>query len=84
MIVLCACCLLPLAAQTKWMNPLEQGENIVHGRWWNSELKDCYHRLSPRAEGKVRSAVWRLAKQSAGLSVQGQYRRQAERRELPT
>ena len=34
------CCLLTLAAQTKWMNPLEQGENIVHGRWWNSELRD--------------------------------------------
>ena len=63
------CCLLTLAAQTKWMNPLEQGENIVHGRWWNSELRDNYHRLPPRAEGKVRDAVWRLSRQSAGLSI---------------
>ena len=61
--------LLPTGAQTKWMNPLEQGENIVHGRWWNSELKDNYHRLTPRAEGKVRGAVWGLSQQSAGLSV---------------
>ena len=56
-------------AQTKWMNPLEQGDNIVHGRWWNSELKDNYHRLTPRAEGKVRRDVWWLSRQSAGLSV---------------
>ena len=69
LIVVCAWCLLPMGAQTKWMNPLEQGENIVHGRWWNSELKDNYHRMTPRAEDKVRSAVWRLSKQSAGLSV---------------
>ncbi len=72
--VLFACLLaaigvLSASAQTKWMNPLEQGDNMVHGRWWNSELKDNYHRLTPRAESKVRSAVWRLSKQSAGLSV---------------
>ena len=58
-----------MGAQTKWMNPLEQGENMVHGRWWNSELSDNYHRLTPRAEGVVRSAVWNLSKQSAGLSI---------------
>ena len=62
-------CLLPIGAQTKWMNPLEQGDNMVHGRWWNSELRDNFFRLSPRAESKVRSAVWRLSKQSAGLSI---------------
>lgn len=67
--ILFACSLLSLSAQTKWMNPLEQGENTVHGRWWNSELKDSYHRLPPRAESKVRPAVWRLSRQSAGLSV---------------
>lgn len=60
---------LTISAQTKWMNPLEQGDDIIHGRWWNSELKDTYHRLTPRAEGKVRSAVWSLSRQSAGLSV---------------
>ena len=60
---------LEMSAQTKWINPLTQGDDIVHGRWWNSELKDNYHRLTPRAEGKVRGAVWGLAQQSAGLSV---------------
>lgn len=67
--ILSVCSLMPLAAQTKWMNPLEQGENTIHGRWWNSELKDNYHRMTPRAEGKVRAAVWSLSRQSAGLSV---------------
>ena len=60
---------LSVFSQTKWLNPLEQGDNIVHGRWWNSELRDSYHRLPPRAESIVRSAVWRLSRQSAGLSV---------------
>ena len=58
-----------VTGQTRWLNPLEAGENIVHGRWWNSELKDSYHRLPPRAEGVVRCAVWNLSKQSAGLSL---------------
>ncbi len=67
--LLAVVCGVNTTAQTKWMNPLEQGDNIVHGRWWNSELKDNYHRLTPRAEGKVRSAVWNLSQHSAGLSV---------------
>ena len=67
--ILLVVCVLTVSAQTKWLNPLEQGDNIVHGRWWNSELKDNFHRLTPRAENKVRGAVWRLSKQSAGLSI---------------
>jgi hypothetical protein len=68
-VILSVVSVLTVSAQTKWLNPLEQGENIVHGRWWNSELKDNFHRLTPRAENKVRGAVWRLSKQSAGLSI---------------
>ena len=58
-----------LTAQTRWYNPLQAGENTIHGRWWNNELKDTYHRMTPRAENVVRNAVWNLSKQSAGLSV---------------
>ena len=58
-----------LTAQTRWYNPLQAGENTIHGRWWNNELKDTYHRMTPRAESVVRNAVWNLSKQSAGLSV---------------
>ena len=60
---------LSAMAQVKWYNPLKAGENNVHGRAWNSELADNYHRLTPRAEGIVRPAVWNLSKQSAGLSI---------------
>lgn len=60
---------LATAAQTRWQNPLNAGSDMVHGRWWNTELTDNYHRLTPRAEGVVRAAVWGLARQSAGLSV---------------
>lgn len=58
-----------LTAQTHWVNPLNLGDNIVHGRWWHSELKDTYHRLPPRAEKAVRTSVWNLSHQSAGLSL---------------
>ena len=63
------CSLLTVGAQTKWVNPLELEGNMVHGRWWGDELKSSYHRLTPRAEGVVRSAVWSLSQQSAGLSL---------------
>ncbi|MBO7069127.1 MAG: SGNH/GDSL hydrolase family protein [Bacteroidaceae bacterium] len=62
-------CLGSTAQTIRWQNPLEVGTNIVHGRWWNEELKDSYHRLPPRAESVVRKAVWNLSKQSAGLSI---------------
>ena len=58
-----------LCAQTKWVNPLTQGEATVHGRWWHSELQDNFHRLPARAENVVRKAVWNLSRQSAGLSL---------------
>ncbi|MBR6141540.1 MAG: SGNH/GDSL hydrolase family protein [Bacteroidaceae bacterium] len=67
--ILLAATWLSVSAQTRWQNPLEAGENTIHNRWWNSELKDSYHRLPPRAEGVVREAVWNLSKQSAGLSI---------------
>ena len=67
--IMLALCAFGASAQTRWLNPLEAGPNMVHGRWWNDELKDTYHRLTPRAEGKVRSAVWNLSKQAAGLSI---------------
>ena len=54
--------MLPLCAQTKWVNPLTQGEAIVHGRWWHNELQDNYHRLPTRAENVVRKAVWNLSR----------------------
>ena len=57
--------------QTRWLNPLDSppGTSYVCGRWWGEELKTNYHRLPDRAQHEVRSAVWSLSKQSAGLSI---------------
>ena len=54
---------VPSAA--KWLNPAD----VVCGRWWGDELKGTYHRMPDRAQHDVRSAVWNLSKQSAGLSI---------------
>ena len=68
-IILVLCCISSVSAQTKWVNPLELGDSMVHGRWWHQELKSNYHRFPDRAENIVRKAVWDLSKQSAGLSL---------------
>lgn len=57
--------ILNVRGETRWLNPVE----VVCGRWWGAELKDNYHRLPDRAQKDVRSAVWSLSKQSAGLSI---------------
>src|SRR5262249_19580465 len=42
----------------------------VEGRGWpESELKSPFDRLPAKAEGKVRSAVWGLSHDSAGICV---------------
>ena len=58
-------------AQTTWYNPLSAGatgETFVRGQGWNEDGGN-YVRLPQRAQDKVREPVWRLANQSAGLSV---------------
>lgn len=54
-------------AQTCWINPLDSGA-VVHGQGW-AELRSGYNRLPDRAEGIVRSPVWALSRNSAGLSL---------------
>lgn len=56
-------------AQTKWLDPLQQSQPVVQGRWWSDELRSNYHRLPDRAKEHVRAAVWNLSRQSAGLSI---------------
>lgn len=60
---------LPLSAQIQWHNPLQQEETIVRGRAWQEELGDNYCRLPQRAQATVRTPLWDLSRQSAGLSV---------------
>ena len=50
-----------------WINPIEAGAE-VHGQGWK-ELKNTYFRLPAKAEAVVPASVWRLGKNSAGLSL---------------
>lgn len=54
-------------AQTRWINPLDSGA-VVHGQGWE-ELRSTYYRLPDKAKDIVRSPVWGLSRNSAGLSI---------------
>jgi GDSL-like Lipase/Acylhydrolase family/N-terminus of Esterase_SGNH_hydro-type len=58
--------------------PASQADNLqwydarrltVEGKGWSNGTKQFYDRLPARAEGTVRSAVWSLAQDSAGMAV---------------
>ena len=52
-----------------WYDLQKQQSPILQGVGWNDELKGTYGRLPSRAKEKVRSAIWNLAGQCAGISV---------------
>jgi lysophospholipase L1-like esterase len=54
-------------APFRWLDPLDEGA-VVHGVGWD-ELRSGYVRLPDRAHGVVRSEVWDLSRNSAGLSL---------------
>ena len=54
-------------APFRWLDPLDEGA-VVHGVGWD-ELRTGYVRLPDRAHGVVRSEVWDLSRNSAGLSL---------------
>ena len=54
-------------APFRWLDPLDEGA-VVHGVGWD-ELRSGYVRLPDRANGVVRSEVWDLSRNSAGLSL---------------
>lgn len=56
-------------AQTKWSNPINSKQNLVHGRAWGEENRENYNRLPQKAKEKVRDKVWSLSTESAGLSL---------------
>ena len=69
--VLLLALLLPLgaAAQIQWHDPLDADVPYVNGRAWNAEIGKSYARMPDRMEKNMPKAVWRLSRQSAGLSV---------------
>ena len=53
-------------SQTQWKNPLDAGFPVVEGKIENS---NDFNRLPEMMKDSVRSAVWKLSQQSAGLSL---------------
>lgn len=63
---------LSVLAQTQglqWMNPLDAGYPVVDGRGWQEGMANPYDRLPGYAEQQVRSAVWSLSRNAAGLYI---------------
>ena len=58
-----------LSAQIHWKNPMEEDFQILRGQGWQDELKGTYYRFPDKAEKTVRPPVWRLSRQSAGMSI---------------
>lgn len=52
-----------------WWNPAENTFPVIEGQGWPKEVKNVYDRLPARAEQAVRSDVWDLSRQSAGLYI---------------
>lgn len=63
------CVVLSAGAQTRWYNPMNDSLPFIEGRAWNAETGTDYHRLPLRAKDSVRTPLWDLACQPAGLYV---------------
>lgn len=60
-------CSLQGMAQIRWHSPAN--DSVVQGQGWPAELKGRYGRLPERAQTQVRTPVWKLSRNSAGISV---------------
>ena len=71
MIPILAAAILAVSASAqetfKWIDPLKAGAE-VHGQGW-PELKGTYYRFPAKAKDVVTGSVWRLSRNSAGLSI---------------
>lgn len=62
-----------LSAQTpasiKWYDPATAGFPVINGRGWHAELAGPYDRLPAKAQSLVRTPLWNLSMNGAGLSI---------------
>ena len=67
----CIASTLQLSAQVQMQrkNPMNENFQVIRGQGWSNELKGTYNRLPDRAEKTVRTPVWTLSRQSAGMSI---------------
>lgn len=61
--------LLPAGAQSKWYNPMEAGFPVIQNQGWPEEIGYKYVRLPDRAKQEVRTPLWDLSRNSAGLTI---------------
>lgn len=61
--------LLATAQETTWYNPQTAENEVISGRHWGAELRGSYARLPERTKDSLRSQLWNLSKNSAGLNV---------------
>ena len=58
------------AQEMKWYNPADASFHVIQGQVLQDEARDnMYHRLPADCKETLRSRVWSLSKQSAGLSL---------------
>ena len=60
---------LNLMSQNTWYNPMEANFPVIQNRGWSEEIENSYQRLPDRAKDTVRSSVWNLSQNSAGLAI---------------
>lgn len=53
----------------KWWNPAANPFPVIEGQGWHQDLASPYDRFPQRAEKGLRSAVWYLSEESAGLVI---------------
>jgi N-terminus of Esterase_SGNH_hydro-type len=51
----------------KWLSPTEAPFSVMEGRGWQTGLDGSYNRLPARAKEIVRTDVWHLSENSAGI-----------------
>jgi lysophospholipase L1-like esterase len=53
----------------KWIDPLDAGFPLIDGRGWQDGMANPYDRLPGSAENQVRSPLWMLSRNTAGLYI---------------
>lgn len=68
-LVLFSLSFLTAGAQLKWHNPMEAGFPVIQNQGWPEEIGQTYVRLPDRAKQEVRTPLWDLSRNSAGLAI---------------
>ncbi len=53
----------------KWWDPADSKMYVINGQAWPGRTESLYDRLPADAKNKVREPVWKLSKNSAGLTI---------------